>query len=403
VTLLANRVLATNLRYNFSIPAEDEPSFLKMVESYFDKAAKHTEIKPDIIEFYKKPDNVVKFNLTLKRDDGSLSVIPAYRCQHKTHKLPTKGGTRYAEEVDIEEVEALACLMTLKCSIVNLPYGGAKGGVCFNPKAHSAREIEAVTRQYALKLAKKNSLGASVDVPGPDIGTSEREMSWMKSAYLSAYGYSDINADAVTTGKFRNIGGITGRTEATGLGVYYAAKQVLANARVCKNLGVETGIKGKTFTVQGFGNVGYWASKFFTEEGGILVGVSEFDGSIYNSNGINPDELLEYKRKEGGVGGFKGAEKYYPDETAIYQKCDIFIPAAFEKTINKSNAHRFEAKLIVEAANGPTTLEAEKILLSRGKQFLPDILCNAGGVTVSYFEWLKNLDHVRPGRMHRKW
>jgi glutamate dehydrogenase (NAD(P)+) len=169
-------------------------------------------------------------------------------------------------------------------------------------------------------LAKKNSLGASVDVPGPDIGTGEREMSWMKSAYMSAYGEEDINADAVTTGKFRNLGGISGRTEATGLGVFYATRQVLANTRVCKNLGVETGIRGKTFTVQGFGNVGYWASKFFTEEGAKLVGVSEFDGSVYNANGICPDELLAFKKKEGGVGGFKGAEKYYPDESAIYQE-----------------------------------------------------------------------------------
>lgn len=173
---------------------------------------------------------------------------------------------------------------------------------------------------------------------------------------MSAYGEEDINADAVTTGKFRNLGGISGRTEATGLGVFYATRQVLANTRVCKNLGVETGIRGKTFTVQGFGNVGYWASKFFTEEGAKLVGVSEFDGSVYNANGICPDELLAFKKKEGGVGGFKGAEKYYPDESAIYQECDIFIPAAFEKTINKGNAHRFQAKLIVEAANGPTTI-----------------------------------------------
>jgi glutamate dehydrogenase (NAD(P)+) len=209
-------------------------------------------------------------------------MIPAFRCQHKTYKLPTKGGTRYSPTVDIEDVEALACLMTLKCSVVNLPYGGAKGGIRFNPKNYSVGEIERLTRQYAIKLAKKNSIGAAVDVPGPDVGTSEREMSWMKSTYQAYYGHKDINADAVTTGKFKHLGGISGRTESTGLGVFYCARQMFNNAKIANTLGVQTGIKGKTFIVQGFGNVGFWASKFFVEEGAKLVGVAEFDGSIYN-------------------------------------------------------------------------------------------------------------------------
>ena len=226
----------------------------------------------------------------------------------------------------------------------------------------------------------------------------------MKSFYQSYYGQEDINADAVTTGKARNLGGISGRTESTGLGVYYATRQILNNAEMTKKLGVESGLKGKTFMVQGFGNVGYWASRFFVNEGAKLIGVAEFDGSIYDENGINPKDLNSYKMrsKTKGVKGYPGA-KGYADESAIYEKCDFFIPAALEKAVNVHNAPKFQTKLIVEAANGPTTLEGEEILIKRGIYFLPDILCNAGGVTVSYFEWLKNLDHVRPGRMQRKW
>lgn len=218
ITTLFNRGLLTANRYSFS-GSDGDVTFLQMVEAYFDKAGRYTNIRPDRLNFYKKPENVVKFTLTLVRgtpmtniDDGKIEMIPAFRCQHKTHKLPTKGGTRYAPNVDVEEVEALACLMTLKCSIVNLPYGGAKGGICFNPRNYSVGEIERLTRQYATKLAKKNSIGAAVDVPGPDVGTSTREMSWMKSTYQSLFAHEDINADAVTTGKAKNLGGISGRT-----------------------------------------------------------------------------------------------------------------------------------------------------------------------------------------------
>jgi glutamate dehydrogenase (NAD(P)+) len=251
-------------------------------------------------------------------DDGSLETISAYRCQHKTHKLPTKGGTRYAENVDIEEVEALACLMSIKCSIVSLPYGGAKGGICINPRKYSPRELEALTRSYSVRLAKKNSIGAAVDVPGPDVGTGEREMSWMKSTYQAFYGYKDINSDAVTTGKYLNQFGISGRTEATGLGVFTCAKQLLNNESIAKKLKIQVGLKGKTFIVQGFGNVGYWASKYFTEEGSRLVGVAEHDGSIYNPNGIDYQALRDHIAQNKGVKGFPGAE-YYEREEVIYK------------------------------------------------------------------------------------
>lgn len=235
-------------------------------------------------------------------------------------------------------------------------------------------------------MAKKNSIGAAIDVPGPDVGTGEREMNWMKATYQAYYGYEEINSDAITTGKSRSIGGISGRKEATGLGVFYAARGVLENSEMCKILGVKEGLKGKTFSIQGFGNVGYWASKFFIKEGAKLVGVAEWDGSIYDENGINPDELLEFKNRSPTktVKKYPGANTY-EGEDAIYKPVDFFIPAALEKSINVNNANKFQAKLIVEAANGPTTMEGEEILIKKGVQFLPDILCNAGGVTVSYF------------------
>lgn len=242
-----------------------------MVESFFDRAAAHTGIRNDLINYYKKSENVLKCSLPLVRgnflddlDDGSIESVSAYRCQHKTHKLPTKGGTRYAENVDINEVEALACLMSIKCSIVGLPYGGAKGGICINPRNYSSGEIQKLTRLYTLRLARKNCIGASVDVPGPDVGTGEKEMTWMKTTYQAYYGHKDINADAVTTGKSLNQFGIGGRTESTGLGVFTCARQLLNNQTIAKNLKVPVGLKGKTLIIQGFGNVGYWASKYFT-------------------------------------------------------------------------------------------------------------------------------------------
>lgn len=249
-------------------------------------------------------------------------MISAYRCQHKTHKLPTKGGTRYAKNVDIDEVEALACLMTIKCSIVNLPYGGAKGGICIDPRKYSLRELESLTRQYAVRLAKKNSIGASVDVPGPDLGTSGREMTWMKTTYQNYYGQSDINSSAVTTGKYVNLNGISGRSQSTGLGVFTCSKQILNHPLIAKHLKITPGLHNKSFIVQGFGNVGSWTSQYFCEEGAKLVGVAEVDGSIYNPEGIDFNEVKDYIRENKGVKGFPNAE-FFHNEDAIYKPWQI--------------------------------------------------------------------------------
>ncbi|KAL4427365.1 hypothetical protein ABPG74_002336 [Tetrahymena malaccensis] len=404
--ILSSRLPANSLvsMYNPSFSSvAGEPKFLEMVHQYFDAAASYTRISPDKLNYYKKADCVVKFTIPLVRDDGTIESIEAYRAQHKLHRLPTKGGTRYAKDINIQEVEALSCLMTLKCAVVNLPYGGAKGGIGFNPKQYSAREIESLTRRYTLELAKKGFIGAAIDVPGPDLGTGEREMSWMKDTYQTFFGHKDINAHGCVTGKALNQGGIRGRTESTGLGVFYCTRDLLNDKPLMEKFGVEPGMKGKRFIIQGFGNVGYWAAKFITEYGGIVTGIAEWDGSIYNSKGIDIEDLYQYKLNKKGIKGYPRAEEAFDNEDAIYKECDVFIPAAFEQTVNKNNANKFNCKVISEAANGPTTMAAEEILTKKGVVFFPDILVNAGGVTVSYFEWLKNLDHMRPGRLTRKW
>ncbi|CAD8118936.1 unnamed protein product [Paramecium sonneborni] len=382
---------------------EGDVSFLEQVYQYFDKAAALTNIPVDMLNYYKKTDCVIKFHLPLVRDDGTVECIPAFRAQHKTHKLPTKGGTRLSEHIHTEEVEALSLLMTFKNAVLELPYGGAKGGLKMNPKKYSKREIESLMRRFTIELAKRNFIGAAIDVPGPDLGTGEREMSWMKDEYTKFAGHLDINAQGCVTGKAISQGGISGRTESTGLGVFYGCREILEDYEFCTQAGIPAGLRGKSIIIQGYGAVGYYAAKYMCAYGAKLVGVAEWDGSIYEENGIDPDELQAFKEQRKGVKGFPKASEYHEDESVIYKECDIFIPAAFEQTVNRTNAARFNCKVIAEAANGPTTLAAEEILIKKGVKFLPDILLNAGGVTVSYFEWLQNLDHIRPGRMTRRW
>jgi len=386
-----------------SAAQDEEPRFLEMVQQYFDLAGSYTNIPQDRLELYKQCDVVIKMRLPLIRDNGTIEFIPAYRAQHKHHRLPVKGGTRYSDHIDLQEVEALSSLMTLKCAVVELPYGGAKGGIKINPRNYSAREIEDLTRRYTLELAKKGFIGAAIDVPGPDMGTGAREMAWMKDTYMVFYGHTDINATACCTGKPISQGGINGRVESTGLGVFFAVREFLKDKELMERFHLSTGYAGKTIIIQGFGNVGYYAAKYMTEAGAKVIGVVEYNGSIYKADGIDPDKLLEYRNSKGGkITGFPGAESF-EDDTAFYKPCDIAIPAAIEKSVNKKNAHKFQCKILAEAANGPTTLGGEEILLQKGVLILPDILLNAGGVTVSYFEWLKNLDHMRPGRMVKRW
>jgi len=382
-----------------------EPRFLEMVKLYFDKAAALTEIKPDLLLAIKECNLTVKMNIPLRRDDGTVEVLTAYRAQHSHHKLPTKGGTRYALNVDIQEVEALATLMTLKLAVADLPYGGAKGGIRLDPRKYSKSELERATRRYTIELAKKGFIGAAIDVPGPDMGTDHQIMNWMKDTYELIYGGKDINSAGCCTGKSLTQGGIEGRTESTGLGVFYGIRELLNSEEFVNKMNLSKGIKGKTFVIQGYGNVGYWAAKFLSEEGGKIVGVIEYNSAIYNPNGFDFEDLNDYKNKHGTFEGYsKATESNIKNPLEFLTKpCDVLIPAAVEKSIHKDNAPFLQCKILAEAANGPTTFRAEEILEKRGIYIIPDLLLNGGGVTVSYFEWLKNLDHVRPGRLIKRW
>jgi glutamate dehydrogenase (NAD(P)+) len=330
-----------------------------------------------------------------------VETIEAYRVEHSHHKLPTKGGIRFSQHVDQDEVKALAALMTFKCALVDVPFGGAKGGVVINPRS-PVEVLERVTRRYTAELIKKNFIGPGIDVPAPDYGTGEREMAWMADTY-QAFNSNELNAMACVTGKPLSQGGIRGRKEATGLGVFYGTRHAMTFEEDMKELGLTTGIEGKKVIVQGFGNVGYHAAKYFYEGGALIVGVGEYNSAVYSENGLDPIALFEHFKNTGSLKDFPGAKNLADRMDVLVQDCDILIPAALENQINKDNAPKVKAKLIVEAANGPVTPEAEEILLQKGALIIPDIYINAGGVTVSYFEWLKNLSHVRFGRLEKRY
>ena len=377
-----------------------EYKFYEQVNRAFDKAAAYTRFDAGLLAQMKSCNDVLHIAFPLERDDGSIEVIHGWRVEHSHHKLPTKGGIRYAMTVNEDETMALASLMTYKCAVVDVPFGGAKGGIRIDKNKYSEAELERITRRYAFQLYKKNFIGPGSDVPAPDYGTSAREMGWILDTFRQLS--SDINAEGCVTGKPISQGGIRGRTEATGRGVFFGIEEACSNREDMKALGLETGVEGKTFVVQGLGNVGYHAAKYMTEAGAIMVGVAEIDGSIYSSAGIDLEKLMEYKKEKGGIVGFEGAEMLKDSWAVLESECDILIPAALENQLNEKNANKIKAKIIGEAANGPTTSEAHEIIKNRGALIIPDNYLNAGGVTVSYFEWLKNIQHVRFGRMGKR-
>ncbi len=377
-----------------------EYSFFDAVCKSFDKAAQYTQFDQGILEQIKQCNSVLRMHFPVKIGD-KVEVIKAYRVQHSHHKLPCKGGIRFSEMVNLDEVMALSALMTYKCAIVNVPFGGAKGGITIDPKKYSAYDLERITRRYTSELIKKRFIGPGEDVPAPDYGTGEREMSWILDTYMAMHP-GEVEALGCVTGKPITQGGVRGRREATGLGVFFGIREVCNNAEVMAKLGLETGIAGKKIIVQGLGNVGYHSAKFFQEGGALVVGLAEYEGSIYNENGLDVEAVFQHRKKTGSILDFRGAANFSKNTDALEAPCDILIPAALENVINAENADRVQAKIIGEAANGPLTPEADEILVNKGTLVVPDIYLNAGGVTVSYFEWLKNLSHVSYGRLERR-
>lgn len=383
--------------------AESAPahySFFEGVERNFDKAARFTRFDPGILEQIKACNSVYRIKFPV-RIGNTVEVIEAYRVQHSHHKLPCKGGIRYSMDVNQDEVMALAALMTYKCAMVNVPFGGAKGGIKIDPKKYTVEQLERITRRYASELIKKNFIGAGIDVPAPDYGTGPREMSWIADTYL-ALNPGDVNALGCVTGKPVSQGGVRGRTEATGLGVFYGIRELCNTKDSMDKAGLATGVEGKKIIIQGLGNVGYNAAKFFQEAGAILVGFAEFEGGLYSEKGLNLEEVVAHRKSSGSILNFPGAVSIQNSGDVLEMPCDILIPAALENVINAGNAARIQAKIIGEAANGPLTPEADEILNKKGVIIVPDMYLNAGGVTVSYFEWLKNLSHVRFGRLDKR-
>ncbi len=377
-------------------------SFFADVNKFFDKAAAHTKLDKGLLEQIKECNSVYHFKFPLKRDDGTIATISAWRVEHSHHMSPTKGGIRYADAVNEDEVMALAALMTYKCAAVNVPFGGAKGGVKINPKNYSIDELERITRRFAYELCKKDFIGAGVDVPAPDYGTGPREMSWIVDTYM-AFRPGDLQASACVTGKPLAMHGIAGRTEATGRGVFFATRECCSVEEDMKAIGLTTGIEGKRVIVQGLGNVGFYSAKFFQEGGAKLVGLCEFEGAIYNAEGLDVEKVFAHRKATGSILGYPGAKEFKNSGEGMEQDCDILVPAALENQITMENIGRIKAKIIAEGANGPTTPEAEEAFALQGGIIIPDMYCNAGGVTVSYFEWLKNLNHVAFGRMDKRY
>jgi len=378
-----------------------EPTFRESVNMMFDKAISLIDISPGLAQKIKVCNSTytVRFGVKLR---GDIHTFTGYRSVHSEHKEPVKGGIRFATSVNQDEVEALAALMTYKCALVEAPFGGSKGGLHIDPTQWEPDEIEKITRRFAYELIKRDLIHPSQNVPAPDMGTGEREMAWIADQFRRM-NTSEINADACVTGKPLNKGGIIGRVEATGRGVQYALQEFFRHKDDVKTSGLSGSLAGKRIIVQGLGNVGYHAAHFLsTEDGCKITAVIERDGAVINDDGININQLQTHLIANKGVKGFSGAN-YVSNGSEILEKdCDILIPAAMEGVINLSNAQRIKANVIIEAANGPVTAGADEILTAAGTIIIPDMYANAGGVTVSYFEWVKNLSHIRFGRMQRR-
>lgn len=400
------KVSGTKKTLTVSDPHGEGKGFLEASRKYFEKAAAVLGLDNAAIEALSHPRVVFKFAFPFRDDNGEMHTIHGYRAQHTHHKLPCKGGIRMDDSVDLQETIALSMLMTWKCAVLDVPYGGAKGGIRVNPRKLSQNEKERIIRAYTAELTSFQAIGPAIDVPAPDMGTGPQEMAWLRDTYQLLQ-RGDINAAGVVTGKPVEVGGISGRTEATGLGVFYGVRHLMDHVESFPHLGLSKGLtKDNTVVIQGFGNVGYYSAKFFHSEATVIC-VSEYDGYVVNRDGLDIDALKAHFDAKGTITGFAGGETVLSrditaDTDPLAMECDILIPAAKEMVINKDNMKHIKAKIVGEAANGPCTFEADEYLSSKGVLILPDLYLNAGGVCVSYFEWLKNLNHVRWGRMTRR-
>lgn len=379
----------------------DTNDFLATVNRNFDRAATFLNYPAGLLDQIKICNSVYKFRFPVRREGGGYEVIEAWRAEHSHHKLPVKGGIRYSPDVNEDEVIALAALMTYKCAVVDVPFGGAKGGIRIDPRKTPPEQLERITRRYTAELIRKQFIGPGIDVPAPDYGTGPREMSWIADTYAQFHP-GEIDASGCVTGKPVSQGGIRGRKEATGRGVFFGVREALQDGSLLKQLKLPPGIEGKRVVVQGLGNVGYHAAKFFQEGGAVITGLAEYEGAIMSDKGLDVDAVVGHRRETGKITGFPGAKDLPNSAAGLEMECDILVPAALEDVLTASNAPRVRARIVAEGANGPTSADGEEILRQKGICVIPDMYLNAGGVTVSYFEWLKNLSHVRFGRMNKK-
>lgn len=376
-------------------------SFRQNVDRMVDRALATMDLDPGTAAAIKACNSVlqVKFPVNIR---GQVQVFTGWRAVHSTHRLPSKGGIRFAPYVNQDEIEALAALMTYKCAIIDIPFGGSKGGLLIDPSKFDRQELQLITRRFTVELVRKGFLSPSTNVPAPDMGTGEREMAWIADTYKHLFP-DDINHMASVTGKPVHHGGIRGRKEATGRGVQYGLQEFFRHKEAVSASCLTGSLEGKRIVIQGLGNVGYHAAKFLSEEdGALIVAVIERDGVLINEKGLAVEEVYRHIVENKTIIGYSDAQFKENGKKALEMECDILIPAAMEEQITSKNAKRIQAKLVVEAANGPITFDADEILRERGISILPDAFMNAGGVAVSYFEWIRNLSHIRFGRMQRR-
>jgi glutamate dehydrogenase (NAD(P)+) len=381
--------------------SEAETGFLASVNRMIDEAVERMNLPDGLAEQIRVCNSVyhVRFYLKLR---GRFEMFEGWRATHSEHRLPAKGGIRFAPNVHADEVEALASLMTFKCAVVDVPFGGSKGGLRIDPRAWEPDELERIVRRFTIELERKGYISPSQNVPAPDMGTGEREMAWIANTYRMLHP-EDIDAEACVTGKPPAMGGIQGRVEATGRGVKYGLEEFFRHPEGVGAAGLEGGLAGKRIIVQGLGNVGYHAARLLQKEDGAkIVGIIDRDGALLDDNGLDVESVHQHMVEKGGLTGFANAEHVLDGSAVLERDCDILIPAALESQITTENAGRIRARVIGEAANGPITYEADRILREAGRVVIPDMYLNAGGVTVSYFEWIKNLSKMRFGRMERR-